>query len=313
MTTRVLYVAGTGRSGSTLLARILDRTDGVFAAGELRYVWQRGIVDDRVCGCGEPFSRCPFWTEVLDRAFGGRAGVDTDEVLAAQRALTRLRHVPRLVVGRKLCTPAYVDALSRLYRAVADTAGCELIVDSSKLPSYGFVLEAVPNVDVRTVHLVRDPRGTAYSWSRAKSLPDGDGRMQQMSTLKSSTLWLAWNAAAPALFRDSDRYCVIRYEDLVARPREVVDGILTFAGHRGNGAAFVGERTVSLDRSHTVAGNPNRLESGPVELRADQAWTKALGRGRRAMVTAITTPLLGRFNYPRMVKDAPLRDAAVSQ
>jgi len=110
-------------------------------------------------------------------------------------------------------------------------------------------------------------------------------------------LWLAWNASTPILFRDSTRYRVVRYEDLVSRPRVVVDQILTFAGHRGEGAPFVGERTVALERSHTVAGNPNRLEAGQVELREDQAWTTAMGRPQRALVTALTTPLLGRFDY----------------
>src|SRR5205807_6307153 len=115
---------------------------------------------------------------------------------------------------------------------------------------------------------------------------------------KSSSLWLVWNASTPILFRQSARYRVVRYEDLVARPRVVVDQILDFAGHSGDATPFVGERTVSLERSHTVAGNPNRLESGPVELREDQTWTTALGRSRQALVTAVTTPLLGRFDYP---------------
>jgi len=311
---RVLYVAGTGRSGSTLLARILGRADGVFAAGELRYVWQRGLLEDRVCGCGEPFSRCPFWSEVVDRAFGGRRGVDAAGVAAAQRAVTRLRHVPAMLARHRPSAPGHLlDTLGRLYRAVADASGCDLVVDSSKLPSYGCVLGHVPDLDVRAVHLVRDPRGTAYSWSRMKPLADGSGDMQRMSLLKSSSLWLAWNASAPGLFRDAARYRVVRYEDLVARPRDVVDQILAFAGHNGDGTAFVGERTVALERSHTVAGNPNRLQSGPVELRADEAWTRALGRPQRALVTALTTPLLGRFDYPLLVKDGPLRDLTVPQ
>jgi hypothetical protein len=311
---RVLYVAGTGRSGSTLLARILDRADGVFAAGELRYMWQRGLLEDRLCGCGQPFSACEFWGEVLGRAFGGRDGVDAHEVMAAQRTLTRLRHVPRLLAGRQPSAPdTYLGQLSRLYRAVGEVSGCELVVDSSKLPSYGYVLGAAPDLDVRIVHLVRDPRGTAYSWTRGKAQTDRDGAMQRMSVLKSSSLWLAWNATAPRLFRDPARYYVVRYEDLVAVPREVVDDILSFAGHTGDGAPFVGERTVSLARSHTVAGNPNRLEAGPVELRADQTWTRALGRPQRALVTAVTTPLLGRFDYPLVVKQGPLRDLTVPQ
>jgi hypothetical protein len=293
----VLYVAGTGRSGSTLLARVLDRADGVFAAGELRYVWQRGLLEDRMCGCGDTFSRCPFWTEVMDRAFAGR-DVDARGMVATQRTLTRLRHVPRmLTVGGQEAPAAYLERLSRLYRAVAEVSGCELVVDSSKLPSYGFVLGHVPDLDVRVVHLVRDPRGAAYSWSRMKPQPDGDGDMQRMSVLKSSSLWLAWNASAPLLFRDPTHYSLVRYEDLVADPRHIVDRILAFAGHTGGGAPFVGERTVALERSHTVAGNPNRLEAGRVELREDQAWTTAMGRPRRALVTALTTPLLGRFDY----------------
>lgn len=297
MTTGVLYLAGTGRSGSTLLARVLDRADGVFAAGELRYVWQRGLLEDRVCGCGERFSQCPFWSEVIDRAFAERH-VDPREILAAQRELTRLRRVPRMLTIGALEAPAdYLETLALLYRAVADVSGCDLIVDSSKLPSYGFVLAQVPQIDVRVVHLVRDPRGAAYSWRRTKPVPDGDGGMQQMSLLKSSSLWLAWNASTPILFRDSSRYRVVRYEDLVSRPRQVVEQILTFAGHKGGGAPFLGERTVALERSHTVAGNPNRLEAGEVELREDQAWTTAMGRPERALVTALTTPLLGRFDY----------------
>jgi len=295
---RVLYVAGTGRSGSTLLARILDRADGVFAAGELRYVWQRGLLEDRVCGCGAPFSSCPFWTEVVDRAFGGRQGVDARQVVATQRALTRLRQVPRILANGGRATPAaYRDTLSALYRAVAAVSGCDLVVDSSKLPSYGFVLRHVADLDVRFVHLVRDPRGAAYSWSRTKTQPDSADGMQRMSALKSASLWLAWNASAPALLRGDSRYVVVRYEDLVARPRQVVHEILGFAGHTSDGASFVDDRTVFLDRSHTVAGNADRLRSGSVEVREDTSWTTALGRPQRALVTALTTPLLGRFDY----------------
>ncbi|MBV8982736.1 MAG: sulfotransferase, partial [Acidimicrobiia bacterium] len=175
MSTRVLYIAGTGRSGSTLLARILHASGGVFAGGELRYVWQRGVLEDRLCGCGERFSRCPFWTDVIDRGFGGPAHVDAQKVVAEQRALTRLRQVPKiLTTGGGGVSGEYLHTLSKLYSAIAQVSGCELIVDSSKLPSYGCVLGQVPGLDVRFVHLVRDPRGAAYSWTRAKALPDAN-------------------------------------------------------------------------------------------------------------------------------------------
>ena len=40
----VLYIAGSGRSGSTVLGRILGRVEGFGAVGELRYVWERRIL-----------------------------------------------------------------------------------------------------------------------------------------------------------------------------------------------------------------------------------------------------------------------------
>ena|SRR5438874_13839335 len=61
---RVLYVSGWVFSGSTLLSNILGEIEGVFAAGEVRHIWRRGLLEDRPCGCGAAFSACPFWRAV---------------------------------------------------------------------------------------------------------------------------------------------------------------------------------------------------------------------------------------------------------
>jgi len=50
--TRVLYILGWGRSGSTVLGNILGEIDGFFSAGELHYLWERSLVEGRACGCG---------------------------------------------------------------------------------------------------------------------------------------------------------------------------------------------------------------------------------------------------------------------
>ena len=65
---QVLYIAGTGRSGSTLLAGILGQVDGIFNAGEVRYIWDRGLLANRLCGCGRQFRDCPVWDEILVEA-----------------------------------------------------------------------------------------------------------------------------------------------------------------------------------------------------------------------------------------------------
>ena len=65
---RVLYIGGWGRSGSTLLDRLLGQAEGSFSVGEMRDLWLRGVLENRRCGCGEPFDSCPFWTRGRSRS-----------------------------------------------------------------------------------------------------------------------------------------------------------------------------------------------------------------------------------------------------
>ena len=71
----VLFIGGLGRSGSTLVDRVLGQTPGVCSVGELVFLWERGLLANERCGCGEPFDGCPFWKEVGVRAFGDAARV----------------------------------------------------------------------------------------------------------------------------------------------------------------------------------------------------------------------------------------------
>jgi hypothetical protein len=55
-----------------------------------------------------------------------------------------------------------------------------------------------------------------------------------------------------------------------------------------------------------VSGNPNRFETGTVQLRPDSEWMHGLHRIHRALVTAVTWPLLLRYRYPlRAGRTAP--------
>ncbi|HZQ87047.1 MAG TPA: sulfotransferase [Acidimicrobiales bacterium] len=308
MTVRVLYIAGSGRSGSTLLARLLDQVDGLFAPGELRYVWQRGLIEDRFCSCGQRFGACPFWTKTLDQAFGGRDGVDPHAMSRAQRSTTRARHLPRALLSTRHPAGArhlggYAAAVSALYRSIQDVSGAEVVVDSSKLPTYGHLLTSIPGIEVAVVHLVRDPRAAAHSWLRPKAQPDrgGNGIMQQQGAAKSAVLWDTWNAAALRLFANHHPRLLLRYEDLVDDPRHAVARVLDLIGHGAGPAGFADDRTVTLRSGHSVAGNPDRLSSGPTHIRLDDEWMTALDARRRTLVTALTAPLLRRFDYPLRV------------
>ncbi len=300
----VLYLVGTGRSGSTLLANLLGSTDGMFSAGELRFLWERGYGEDRRCGCGRPFSQCPTWQAIVRRAFPDRAP-DLGRMRSEAARVTRVRQLPKVFMSRldgedlAQLAPYYLEQVERVYRAVAAETG-RMIVDSSKLPTYCHVLHQVPSLRLRVVHLVRDPRATAYSWQRlhaSGAVEDDDEEIDRFSPWKASALWAIWNTTASRIFSKRSDYLRVRYEDLMAEPRMVIDDIRAFAGLPPDDSPFVDDRTVRLVPNHAVAGNPNRRRNGDVRLVGDDEWRTALNRADRAVVTAVTASALGHFGY----------------
>jgi hypothetical protein len=301
---KVLYIAGWQRSGSTLLANILGQITGFFSTGELYYLWDYVWARNVLCGCGRRIRECPVWGDVLLRAFGGADRVDIPELRKLGHLVGATRRLPALVLPatrKRVATrlAPYLEHLARLYAAIGSSTGTRVVVDSSKWPSYGRVLEMVDGLDVRVVHLVRDPRAVAHSWLRRKLLPDRDPPEEAYrSPLDSSLRWDAWNLATEIFWpRGSGRRLLLRYEDFVAEPRAAVRAILRFADEATDALPFVSERTVELGVTHTVSGNPMRLTSGRTEIAPDDEWSRAMGTGSKALVGLVTFPLLWSYGY----------------
>jgi hypothetical protein len=301
---KVLYVVGLGRSGSTILSNSLGQVGGYFSAGELNFIWRHNVIENRLCGCGRPFRECPVWTRVMDEAFGGMDEVNAREMMQLQASGTRTRHIPLMLSdrGRRRLAERLEKFLinyRRLYEAMGSITDSRVIVDSSKEPAHGYAMSMVPDLDFYVVHLIRDPRAAAYSWLKKKPQPDSEEieHMVRFSPTKSSALWVSWNASAEALWRHTpDRYLRLRYEDFVAEPRESLKRILGLVGVTAE-LPLAGEREVMLGVSHTVSGNPNRFETGAVELRPDREWISEMNPRDRALVTALTFPLMKRYGY----------------
>lgn len=304
---RVLLISGWGRSGSTLLERMLGRLPGFLSVGEIRDLWLRGCQENRLCGCGQPFRECSFWAEVGSRAFGGWPS-DPGRLLRLRNAVDRLLAAPFLVwprfapdFERKL--RAYVVAMTRLYEGIQAVSGAQVIVDSSKIPTHALVLRRIPNVDLGIVHLVRDSRGVTFSWQRRVKRGDGNGRDDYLRTYgvaPAALRYLLYNGMTESLRLLGLPYVRLRYEDLVAGPHSQLSRILRrFDPDRaGEVVSLLGDGWVDLGADHTVDGNPMRFHQGRVPLRVDEEWRVRMPPGQRQLVSAITAPLLARYGYP---------------
>jgi hypothetical protein len=301
---RVLYLGGLGRSGTTLVERLLGELPGVCALGEVVHLWQRDVRDDERCGCGARFSGCTFWKRVGERAFGGWSAVDVDRVHALRDSVERTRHIPRLAAAAE--APAdvreYANFYARVYAAAAAVSGARVVIDSSKHSALAHVLRWADDVDLRVVHVVRDARGVAYSWTKTVTRPEADGtdEMTRYSPGRSALLWNAHNAAFGLLARRGVAVRRIRYEEFLADPRAGLIHLAEFAGLRlaPDDLAFLRPDYADLSVGHSAAGNPMRFTVGRLPLRRDDAWVRALPGAQRRLVGAVCGPMLRAYGYP---------------
>lgn len=305
----VVYVGGAGRSGSTLLARILGQAPGWVAVGELRHFLGHGCLrlpEDVLCGCGEPFARCPFWTEVGAKLAAELPQLRLEEVASLARRVDRIRYLPAIYAPWK--TPRFASDLRRfsallvaLYRAVLAVSGARVVVDDSKDLSLLYLLARLPEVDLSVVHLVRDSRATAYSWTKQKRRPEfaeSQRYMDRYSPTRSAAEWWYRNVGVELVRPLVRRHVTVRYEDLVERPADEVGGLLEGLGLPiPPRAPAIQRRAIDLRGDHLVWGNPFRFQHGRVELRLDDAWKRHLPRGSRRWMIMLTWPLLWRYGY----------------
>lgn len=301
-TPRVLFLGGWGRSGSTLLGNLLNEMDSFFHVGELTYVWENGWLRNRLCGCGEPFHECVYWKGVAEDAFGGFTNENAYDFIEMRDQATSNRRIIRERARVRSTTrlSQYAGVLARLYRSAIERSGKRVLVDSSKLPIQLYPLLAIAGLDVRVLHLVRDPRATAYSWQKKIMRQDvaaSSGiEMEQIGLADSAIRWSKCNYLTERLSRHARGYMRVRYEDLVSDPIDTVAAISSFAGVDEAGP-FADDGSVSLTGNHTAWGNPSRSRTGPTQLRLDDKWRSELAPHRKIVVSALALPLLARYGY----------------
>lgn len=320
----VLYVAASGRSGSTLVDRTLGGIDGLVSTGELSRLFGRGLDRRGWCGCGAPVTECPLWTSVLDRLRerGHRLDLEgaaemRDRVAESPRMARVL--FPDLLPGRDDRLRRYQRLVADTYRAIRRASGARVVVDSSKNPIYGLLLHRTAGLRVHVLHLVRDSRGVLHSWQKKKRAlspaeEDGDRRlMPRHGTLEGAAIWSAAQLSAEFLGSRAASYRRIRYRTFVRRPRRttrlVLRGITGRIGHES--LPHIRADRVRLAPQHVVAANPTKMETGWIPLEEDRAWQSDMSAGRRLLALLLTLPVLVRYRpgEPPSARTIPLGKA----
>ncbi|MBE9223795.1 sulfotransferase domain-containing protein [Cyanobacterium stanieri LEGE 03274] len=297
---KILYIAGWGRSGSTLLGRTLGQIKPFFHGGELRTIWKDGLRKNSKCGCGKPLKQCEVWRKIFAEKIGDINSVSDKEMTKLREKVEPknkelvLSHIFPSQNKNSSEFQRYIQIIHNLYQGIAMVNDAELIVDDSLHPGYASILNFTDNVELYMLHLVRDPRGCAYSWLKPSQY------LGNYNIVDNALGWNLRNIATELLgSQNKQKYMRVFYEDFIKNPRQTVQKIVDFVGFPDVDLPFVADDEVDLGITHSVFGNPNRMKTGVVKLKLDEQWKTNLSRQDYLKVTGLCLPMMLRYGYPK--------------
>jgi hypothetical protein len=269
---RLIYIAGTAHSGSTLLDLMLNAHPQMVSVGEILKInrapkiWRSGALKS-ACTCGaSTLEQCEFWSRVI------RLIAETEGKSLASLDLQDYREVP----GAR--APNMV-----MFRAISEASGRDFIVESSKLPKRLRYLLQFEELNVYPIHLVREPRGQIASVLEINGLWKGIFQYELVHEQIRRIL-----KGVP--------HSVVRYEDLVLQPRRTLEGVL-----RPLGLKFDPQQLAWAEQAkHNVGGNHMRRQQKS-DLVLDEKWKERLSPIEKLAIrlgTARSRHLLAKKSQP---------------
>ena len=214
----ILYIAGEGRSGTTLLDIILGNQESAFSTGELVFFGEKGILNREYCSCGETVPDCAFWEKVITKWDYART-LSLKEYIQIRKQLVSKKKV--FQIKKQLENPerrvrAFLDDTDKLYSIIFEITGSKTIIDSSKSPGIIPILEKL-SYTVTVIHITRRFGDVlnSYKDSRKKDLKAGiEHDIKPSKTAYILYSWVTKNFMT-AMHSRGMRYKKIRYENLI--------------------------------------------------------------------------------------------------
>jgi hypothetical protein len=226
--------------------------------------------------------RLARWIVDRKRARTHRLGIDPEE----------------LVAGMEAAPPTLGSVLGTCFVLYAEHNG--KVRWGDKRPSYAQHLDAVFALfpDAQFVNVVRDPRATAASVRRIGWYQGdvGGGAALWERAIRAVDKWRP--RLAP------DQLYEVQYEDLVAEPRETLEGIVAFLGLPQDG---IDEMLLFHEKSDIPSDAKfHPRVSTPVTTEAVRSWENELVPGEVAFLEHVLAPQMRRYGYEPSAAQVPV-------
>ena len=266
--TNLIYIVGSGRSGSTVIERVLNSAPQVVGVGEIHALW-RLPVQSLLCSCGSRVPDCDFWQGALGHADIGAPEIarlaQLEREVVRNTYLMRLRYdLDRIRRDDRLAE--FGELQGRLMDGTRAAGQGDVVLDSSKAGPRAWVLAAT--LKPLILHVYRGAEDVIASWRRPKFEPSTGTAMKKPPLREAAGDWIKAEQAARSLARVAD-VARIEYGKFATEPRAALAGPLPdIAG----AVDWIGARDVRPGAEyHSVLGNPDRFDQQTIVIAPQKA------------------------------------------
>ena len=271
---QIVFICGYGRSGSTLLNRVLGSHEEAIAIGEFYQMWRYFLCKNHVCSCGKHLTRCPLWKAAITSV-----AKNSNHNFVKETKKILYKHTPKYkgIINtdekNNLTTRKYAREkreikirLKKVYKSISEISNKSIIVDASKYVPYAKLLTEIGDIEVKYIHIVRDLINVHSSRSERKKIANTGKHTDRYSFVRTYLGWHVYNIMAKKLCSKS-MSCNIKYENMCREPARTIQNIVEKLqlGWDVN-QIFTGPRAVYLPKGHIPAGNAMRFENREIKI-----------------------------------------------
>lgn len=272
----LIYIIGSGRSGSTVIERVLNTSDRAVGIGEIHALW-RLPVDSLLCSCGKPVPDCPFWTDVF--ASSGIGPTELARLATLENEVVRNKYLVRLRfdLDRIAADPRLAEFIAlqkSLFDAIRKVSGSDVIIDSSKAGPRAYVLAA--GFDPVFLHVYRAAEDVIASWRRPKFEPSTNAPMKKPPMREAAMDWLKVEQSARSL-KARSQLARLDYPVFSKDPRRALSEALdpSFPGLIDT-VDWKDDNVVRPSSNyHSVLGNPDRFSHDDIVIKPRHATDRS--------------------------------------
>jgi hypothetical protein len=281
---------------------LLGSHPNIVGVGELTHAFDAWL-NDESCSCLQRFRECPFWIAVMERFRAMLPERSLDDASRITRSVENAFDPRRLLFGSQPTDhQQYGEIWRALMNAIGAASGAAVVVDSSKstrlAAGRAAALSELCRLEVKVIHLVRDPRAVMWSALRGSNRKLELNRPAHIRGGVGRVLlgWCGTNIGVHRTTRTKEIPVMrVRYEDLVTDPVRQLKRIACALSFNLEALVDLMESNCPLEPSHGVLGNRLRRD-GPQRLRLDEEWKSRLPSYARALAW-LSWPLARSYGY----------------